>query len=80
MILRIRKSKSKPLFILAFFILLLSLQSFDLDADEDVRTCDEAFNACVDDAPSIWFAFLGHASYCFAGYVFCKKYVERRME
>jgi len=76
MILKIRKSKSKPALFLAFFLLLLSLQPVILDANEDVRTCDEAFVACVDDAPSIWFAFLGHASYCFAGWAFCKKYVE----
>jgi len=76
MIFKIRKSISKLALLLAFFLLLLSMQPAILKAEEDIRTCDEAFKACVDDGPSIWFAYLGQASYCFIGWIFCKKYVE----
>ncbi len=77
MILKIRKSMSKLALLLAFFLLLLTLQPTILRAGEDVRSCDWAFKACIDDGPTIWFAFLGQFSYCFIGWVFCKKYVER---
>lgn len=76
MIIKIRKSMTKFALLLLFFLLLLSLQPGVLKAEEDIRTCDEAFKACVDDGPSIWFAYLDHVSYCFVGWVFCKKYVE----
>lgn len=79
MIFKIQKSMSKLALLLAFSLLLLSLQPTILKAGEDVRSCAGAFKACVDDGPTIWFALLGQVSYCFIGWVFCKKYVENIM-
>jgi hypothetical protein len=77
MILKSRKSVRKLALLLAFFLVLVSLQSVILNAKEDERTCDEAFMACLTDGPSIWFLLVDKASFCFAGWVFCKKYVEK---
>lgn len=76
MIFKIREGMGKLGLLLAFFLLLLSLQPGILNAEEEIRSCDEAFKACMVDGPSIWFAYLDHVSYCFVGWVFCKKYVE----
>ena len=77
MISRIQKSLKKSSLILVFFLFLMSAGTVTLEAKKETKTCDEAFMACMDDGPSIWFALLGHATYCFAGWVFCKKYVEK---
>lgn len=72
MISKVQKILKKSSFILILFLLLMSVGNITLEA----KTCDEAFVACMNDGPSIWFALAGHATYCFAGWVFCKKYVE----
>ncbi|UCC40246.1 MAG: hypothetical protein JSV96_01975 [Candidatus Aminicenantes bacterium] len=78
MISKTQKNMKRFTLILVFFLLLMSSDIVILEAEEETRSCNEAFMACVDDGPSIWFAWLGQASYCFVGWVFCKKYVESR--
>lgn len=76
MILKNQKTMKKVSLILIFLSLLISSNVAVLGGEKKARSCGEAFQQCMDDAPGFWMAYFGHASYCAVGYVFCKKYIE----
>ncbi len=79
MILKIRSRVRNIALVLAIFSFLLSSRAFILEEEEQVRSCDEAFNLCLSSNPfPITFpAYYGFIIHCSAGYIFCKKYIEK---
>ncbi|GEM_PF-1241197 len=79
MVLKIRRRLKNVALILAIFSLLMSSKAIILEAEEEIRSCDEAYKLCLEDGPPLTFQypFLGQFIFCSIGYVFCKKYIEK---
>lgn len=82
MISKIEKKIKKVALILALLMLFININIFPLGpGEEEVKSCDEAYRDCMDDAPYgpfLLFVFVAFSVYCSMGYFFCKKYIENQ--
>ncbi len=82
MISKIEKKMKKGALILALLMLFISINIFPLQGlSEEVKSCDEAYRDCMDDAPFaplFIFVYVAHSIYCTFGFVYCKKYIEHQ--
>ena len=82
MVLKIQKSTKKAAFILAFLMLLMSVDLVLLTAEkgeEEYRSCGEAFKECLGDNLISILLDPKKVILCVGGWIFCKKYVEKRL-
>lgn len=82
MVLKIQKNTKKVALILAFFMLLMSVDLVLLTAEEgeeEYRSCWEAFKECLGDNLISMILDPRKAIYCVGGWIFCIKYVEKRL-
>jgi len=80
--LKIQKSTKKVALILAFFMLLMSVDLVLLTAEEgeeEYRSCDEALKECLGDSLILIILNPRKVIYCVGGWIFCKKYVEKHL-
>jgi len=81
-VLKIQKNTKKVALILAFFMLLMSVDLVFLTAEggeEEYRSCGEAFMECLGDNLILIILDPQKVIYCVYGWVFCKKYVEKHL-
>ncbi len=82
MVLKIQKNTKKVVLILAFFMLLMSVDLVLLTAEEgkeEYRSCSEAFKECMRDNLISIILDPKKVIYCIGGWIFCKRYVEDRL-
>jgi len=80
MILNIQKHIKKISLILMIILTTLTVIVTPVVSAREEGRCEEAYENCVDDAVGFFFLtglFLNYMIYCTAGYVFCKKYLEK---
>lgn len=81
-VLKIQKNTKKVALLLAFFMLLMSVDLVLLTAEEgeeEYRSCGEAFMECLGDNLILIILDPKKAIYCVSGWVFCKRYVEKHL-
>ena len=83
MVLKNQKSTKKVALILALFLLFMSVDLVFLTAQEEekeeYRSCDEALKKCLGDNLTRIILDPRIAIYCAAGWIFCKRYVEKHL-
>lgn len=82
MVLKIKKNTKKVAILLAFFMLLMSVDLVLLSAEEgeeEYRSCAEAFKECMGDNLISIILDPKKVIYCVGGWIFCKRYVEKHL-